>query len=98
MKKLILASLFMATTSFAADCMVKTDRKPCPGKEAETLKPYGGVNPKEEKKDAADGPACKALAEKSAKIVRKGTLLEKTVTATFGKESFGPFKDTSTCK
>ncbi len=98
MKKIILASLFLASTTFAADCIIKTDRKPCPGKEAETLKPYAGKNPTEDKKPAADGAACKALAEKSSKIVRKGTLSEKTVTAKFDKESFGPFKDTSACK
>lgn len=98
MKKLIMASLFIVSTTFAEDCLVKTDRKPCPGKETETLKPYNGKNPTEDKKTAADGAACKALAEKSAKIVRKGTLSEKTVSAVFGKESFGPFKDTSACK
>jgi len=98
MKKIILATLFIANTSFAADCIIKTDRKPCPGKESETLKPYSGKNPTEDKKTAADGMACKILAEKSSKIVRKGTLSEKSVSATFGTEKFGPFKDTSTCK
>ncbi len=98
MKKIILASIFLASTTFATDCIVKTDRKPCPGKETETLKPYNGKNPTEDKKTAADAGACKALAEKSSKIIRKGTLAEKSVTAIFGTENFGPFKDTSSCK
>ncbi len=44
MKKTIIAALFITSTVFAEDCLVKTDRKPCTGKETETLKPYNGKN------------------------------------------------------
>lgn len=68
----------------AGDCVLTISRTACPGKQAEALKPYGGKETTEEKKSADDGAACAKAAEKAAKIVRKGVLSAKKVTATFG--------------
>ena len=83
----------------AADCEITTQRTACPGKEQEVLKPYGGKNPTVEIKAAASPEACKTLAEESSKIVRKGTLQGKTVSATYNKDSkqTSKFSDTSAC-
>lgn len=96
---LILATTLFAQLAFAGDCVITTDRKACAGKEAEVLKPYNGKNPTEETKSLADAGACEKLAEKSAKIIRKGTLAEKKVTAKFdGKDLGKNFSDKSDCK
>ena len=70
MKKIILmfATVVMAQTAFAGDCQITIDRKACPGKEVDALKPYNGKNPTEESKKLDDAGACEKWAEKSAKI------------------------------
>lgn len=101
MKKttLIVAITFLGQLAFAGDCMITTDRKACPGKEAEVLKPYNGKNPTEETKKMDDVAACEKWAEKSSKIIRKGTLAEKKVSAKFdGKDLGKSFADKSDCK
>lgn len=101
MKKttLIVALTLAGQFAFAGDCVLKTDRKACAGKEAEVLKPYNGKNPTEDKKSADSAEACEKMAEKGSKIVRKGTLSEKTVTASFdGKDLGKSFTDKSECK
>ncbi len=91
--------LFSSISAQAGDCVLKISREACPGKETEAFKPYNGKKETEEKKAAGDEAACKKEAEKAAKIVRKGTLTSKSVTATFdGKAVTGDFKSSSECK
>jgi len=102
MKKLLLVTsvtLFTTQFSFAGECIMKIHRTACPGKETEAFKPYNGKVETEEKKDTADLAACEKLAEKSAKIVRKGTLSAKKVNATFGGKPLAKtYQDQSDCK
>lgn len=101
MKKttLIVSTLFMAQIAFAGDCTITTSRKACAGKESEALKPYNGKNPTDESKKMDNEEACLKWAEKSSKIVRKGTLTEKSVTAKFdGKDLGKTFADKAECK
>lgn len=102
MKKLIFtaaAMMIVSTSAFAGNCELTVTRDACPGKETEALKPYEGKKETQEKKDVADEAACKAFATKTAKIVRKGTLASKKVTALFdGKAVTGDFADTKACK
>lgn len=95
----IVFAMTLSSAAFAGDCVMKIDRKACPGKETDALKPYNGKNPTEEKKSADSAEKCTKLAEDASKIVRKGTLAEKTVTASFdGKDLGKPFTATSACK
>jgi hypothetical protein len=83
----------------AGDCEITTKRTACPGKEQEVLKPYGGKNPTVEIQSSASPENCKALAEQGSKIVRKGTLQGKSVSAKFNKDSKQTFEfsDSSAC-
>jgi len=95
----LVLSIVFSSAAFAGDCVLKIDRKACPGKETDALKPYNGKNPTEEKKSADSVEKCTKIAEDAAKIVRKGTLSDKTVTASFdGKDLGKPFTGTSACK
>lgn len=79
--------------------MINIDRSACPGKEAEMLKPYNGKNPTTEKKTFGSVEECSKFAEKSSKIVRKGTLAGKKVTGTFdGKALEKGFDEKAECK
>jgi hypothetical protein len=103
MNKLLLSALALTLSSsvaMAGECVFKTAREACPGKETEAFKPYDGKKETEDKKDVADDKACIALAEKSAKIVRKGTLVSKKVhTVMFaGKDLGKTFEDKKDCK
>jgi hypothetical protein len=101
MKKLfVLSVLALATTTqaFAAECVISINRKACAGKETEAFKPYQGKETTEEKKSVADEAACKSMAEKAAKIVRKGTLTAKKVSAKFDGKDVGTFEDKAECK
>ena len=90
---------FSASLSFAGDCVMKIKRDACPGKDTEAYKPYNGKKETEEKKSAADAAACEKEADKASKIVRKGTLSAKTVTASFdGKDLGKTFSGTAECK
>jgi hypothetical protein len=97
---LIAALVCTSQMSFAADCELTIDRSPCPGKETEAMKPYDGKNPTTEKAAGADTEeACLKKAEKSSKIVRKGTLSKKSVTAKLGGKDLGKtFTDEAACK
>ena len=89
----------LGSSAWAGECKIKTAREACPGKETEALKPYDGKKETEEKKDVADEAACSAWAEKSVKIVRKGTLASKKITASFGGKDLGKsFEDKKECK
>lgn len=95
----IVATMMFAQVSFAADCELTISRKACAGKEIEAMKPYNGQNPTTEKSAAADAEACTKKAEKASKIIRKGTLTEKSVTAKFdGKDIGKSFTDNAECK
>lgn len=103
MYKLWLSALALTVSSsmaMAAECSFKTAREACPGKETEAYKPYDGKKETEDKKDVADEKACLGHAEKSAKIVRKGTLSSKKVhTIMFGGKDLGKtFEDKKDCK
>lgn len=102
MKKTILVTtiILMGQFAFAGDCELTTNRKACPGKEDAALKPYKGQNPHTDKPaKAADEAACLKMAETSSKIIRKGTLAEKSVTAKFdGKDLGKTFSDKAECK
>lgn len=94
-----IASWLMAQTAFAGECKIKVLREPCPGKEAEVLKPYDNKREVEEKKDLPDEAACLAWAEKSARQVRKGQFANKKATANFaGKDLGKTFEDKKDCK
>ena len=77
---------------------MKIKRDACAGKEAAAYKPYNGKTETEEKKTVGDEAACKAEAKKAAKIVRKGTLTKKTVSAMFDGKDAGTESDTAECK
>lgn len=102
MKRTILTASLLLVFSHAAlagDCVISIDRKACAGKETEAMKPYNGKNPTEETKKLDSEDACMKFAEKSAKIVRKGTLTQKSVMAKFdGKDLGKTFSDTADCK
>lgn len=80
---LTLFALTLTTAAYAGECTIITTRGSCPGKETETYKPYDGKNPTTETKKADSAADCAKLAEKSSKIIRKGTLKDKKVTAKF---------------
>lgn len=100
MKKILAIFVIMACQqAFAGDCEMTFDRKPCPGKEVEMLKPYDGKNPTVTKISTADQAACEKTAEKKSKIIRKGTLEKKEVTVKYdGKALDHAFTDHSECK
>lgn len=96
---MIAATIAFAQMSFAGDCELSISRKACAGKETEALKPYNGQNPTTEKSTTADADACAKKAEKASKIIRKGTLTEKSVSAKFdGKDTGKSFTDKAECK
>lgn len=95
----ILAMMIMAPASFAGDCALSVQRTACPGKEAETLRPYEGKNPTTEKYSTADVAGCEKKADRASKIIRKGTLAQKTVTGKFdGKYLSKSFTDNADCQ
>lgn len=99
MKKFIVIGLLVSSVSaMAGECVITIDRKACPGKETDAFKPYNGKNPTEEKKSQDSAGACEKWAEKSAKIVRKGTLTEKKVTAKFDGKDVKGSSDKADCK
>lgn len=102
MKKMILTAMttvLCASTVFAAECKIQIAREACAGKETEAFKPYDGKKETEEKKEMADEAACSKWADKSSKIVRKGTLTAKKVTGSFdGKDLGKTFEDKKDCK
>ncbi len=99
MKFAILFTALISQYAFSAEkCIITTNRTACPGKEKLMLTPYKGVNPTVDEKDAKDAADCKKMSEESSKIIRKGTLAGKKVTAKYGKDSFGPFEDKAECK
>ncbi len=95
----IAAVTLVSATAFAGDCTISITRSACAGKETEAFKPYGGKTTTEEKKDVADIAACSAFADKTSKIVRKGTLSKKVVKGTFAGADLGKsFEDAKDCK
>ncbi len=95
----ILTAISFYNVANAGDCVMKVKRDACAGKEVEALKPYGGKVETEEKKPAASADECAKTAEKTSKIIRKGTLSGKTVTAMFdGKDIGKSFSDKAECK
>lgn len=96
---IIVAAFLAGSIAMAADeCNLSIDRTPCPGKEEEARKPYSGKNPTDEKTKAKDAEVCMKDAEKAAKIVRKGTLSKKIVTAKFGGKDLGKKEYSAECK
>lgn len=80
---ILAAGILFSFQTFAGECEQTIDRTPCPGQEKEAREPYKGVNPTVEKKSTGDLAACIAMAKKSCKIVRKGTLSKKVLTGKF---------------
>lgn len=100
-KSTLIAALivFGSAAAHAADCTITISRKACAGKETEAMKPYNGKNPTEETKKLDSEEACLKWGEKSSKIIRKGTLTEKSVTVKFdGKDLGKTFADKAECK
>ncbi len=100
MKKIILffMLLVLPSLSFAGTCTIITHRKACPGKELETFKPYDGKNPTEDSKSLPNIEACLKFAEKSSKIIRRGTLHEKNVRAYYNDQDLEKtFTDNAEC-
>lgn len=102
MKKFILGSLLaMSSAAHAGTCQLSITRTACPGKETEAFKPYDGKTTTEETKSTPDAAACGKHADKTAKIVRKGTLTKKEVMAKFDGapvEGGKTFADSADCK
>lgn len=99
MKFIYLAALVaLCSSAVFAECNLTIDRKACPGKEAEAVKPYDGKNPTEEKGKATTEDACMKEGEKAAKIVRKGVLAKKTVKISFNGKALGEKSDEKDCK
>lgn len=101
MKNVIIAALITASASvsFAGECVLKTKRDACPGQEAKAYKPYNGkVETEDKEPKATDAAACKAAAEKSVKIVRKGTLTKKRTIASFDGVEVANVSDQAECK
>lgn len=94
---LLALSAVLSSAAFA-DCTLIIDRKACPGKEAETVKPYDGKNPTEEKGKATTEESCMKEGEKAAKIVRKGVLAKKTVKISFNGKALGEKSEDKECK
>lgn len=93
------ALIVLSGSLLAGECAITINRTACPGKETEMLKPYNGKNPTTEKKTFTALDECSKFAEKSSKIVRKGTLAGKKVTGTFdGKALDKEFEDKAECK
>ena len=91
-------TVLYSTPAFSGECVLKVKRTACPGKEAEAYKPYMGKVETTEKKEAADEKSCGELADKTSKIVRKGTLTAKEVSAAFdGKDLGKKFADKANC-
>lgn len=99
-KKFVIATAIalFSSASYAGECVVKVKREACPGKESQAYKPYNGKIETEEKKTVKDQAACKAEAEKAAKIVRKGVLTKKTATASYDGKAAGSASDSKDCK
>ncbi len=102
-KKIIVLGLLALSTVFssasiAGECVLKIKREACPGKESSALKPYGGKEETEEKNTTGSAATCKAMAEKSAKIVRKGTLAKKTISYSFDGKDSATTSDSAECK
>lgn len=99
--RVILATVILLASGYvhAGSCILKIDRKACPGQEASALKPYNGKNPTEEKSEATSAADCEKTAEKASKIVRKKSLSEKSVSGTFdGAALSKTYSDKSDCK
>lgn len=98
--KLFVAAIsLISSAAFAGECAISITRTACPGKETEAFKPYNGKTTTEEKKDVADAAACIAMADKTVKIVRKGTLGKKVIKGTFAGADLGKtFEDVKDCK
>ena len=95
----VFTTVIISQSSVAADCELLVDRKACPGKESEAMKPYEGKNPTTERFSTADVAACEKKAEKASKIIRQDILAQKTVTGKFkGKDLGKSFIDKSDCK
>ena len=60
-------------------CVIKVERKSCPGMREKSFKPYNGKTTTEESFQVVDEAECLKQAESLAKIVRKGILQEKRV-------------------
>lgn len=95
---LFASALVLGPVAHAAECMLSIDRTACEGKQEAAMKPYAGKNPTEEKTKAKDAEGCMKDAEKAAKIIRKGTLTKKVVTATFDGKEVGKKEDSAACK
>jgi len=99
-KAILMMGLVLSSISASAGiCEMTIDRKACPGQEEKALAPYKdkGGNPTVEKKPAGDLAECKKKADEASKIIRKGTLTSKTVTAKFGAEDAGTYSDKASC-
>lgn len=100
MKHLVVALMMSlsAAAAHAGSCVMTVDRAACPGKEDAALKPYAGKNPTEESKDVASAEECEKAAAKLAKIVRKGTLSKKAVSAKFDGKAVTGKTEEAACK
>lgn len=92
----VISILTLTSTVHAKECVLEIYRKPCPGKEKIAMAPYKDVNPTKEEKDL-DEAKCKAEGEKVSKIIRKGTLTEKTATVLFKGKEVAKYTDKAEC-
>lgn len=101
--KLILsfAITLTSTFAFAGNCVFKVHRTPCPGKESDAFKPFGGANPSTEaQKKFTTLEACKGelAAREKTGIDRIGTVAKREITALFEGKEIGKITSTKVCK
>lgn len=95
---LVSTLVVFAATNARAACELSIDRTACPGKEEAAFKPYNGKNPTAETTKATSAETCLKDAEKASKIIRKGTLSKKVVTASYDGKELGKPSDEKACQ
>lgn len=84
--------LSLASTAYAAECVVNVNRTACPGKEAESYSKCGGSKSCDKTEDAGSEAACIAAAKSNCPNSRLDITKSKVVKARFdGKQLKGPF-------
>ena len=100
----LIISLIIAMTStvaLAGSCVFKVHRTPCPGKDSDAFKPFGGANPSTEaQKKLTTLEACKGELASREKIGidRIGTVNKREITALFDGKEIGKIISTRACK
>ena len=96
-KMLVILTAIYTIPAFAGTCDLAIERFACPGKEAEAMAPYKGVNPTFSVTFAADEAACTTKALQFSKIVRKKILKKISVTPKYKGVALSPVSTEESC-